>query len=161
MPGGWEGSQARHKEGVDNGGPIATMILPKRLTRPLEARLIRAAEQRVQTEVGRLAALQVELQRLEARYESEIERRVGRPRGIAHATGRRPLARPTWPLASAPLSLRAVSFEDLRDLGLSINETTRILAKRHRGELTALSDLDTVPGLSRSVRTTLKRRLRD
>jgi hypothetical protein len=118
--------------------------MPRRFTRRIEDRLIRQAESRVQATIGRLAALQVELQQTEKRYERELARRSGRPAPPQH--------RPT--LASA-------SFEDLRGLGLSVNETSRFLASRHRGEVTTLPDIDAVPGLSKAVRSMLKRQLRD
>jgi hypothetical protein len=137
------------------------MILPKRLTRPIQERLVREAEGRVRAEVARLGALQLEIQRLEARYEDQLARHAvadGHPRP---ARGSRARLYPVGDGGPPPLDVGSVTFEELRDLGLSVTEATRFLAARYRGEVTRVADLNRVAGLSRGIRATLERRLRD
>lgn len=137
------------------------MMVPRLLTRPIEERLVRDARARVDTEVARLAALQAELQELETAYEAAIERATGDSNGDPPADAPSALELVDAAAPADQASLHAVSFEDLRDLGLSVNEASRVLASRHRGDLVRLSDLGRVPGLSRAVRTTLEARLTD
>ncbi len=108
------------------------MRLPRLVTRSLEERMVRDAEWRVRAELGHLEALRAKVKRAEA----ELESNGGDDR----------------------LTLHSVTFEQLRDLGLSVTESTRLLAARHRGKLPKLSDLDHVR-LTRDSLQTLKRAL--
>jgi hypothetical protein len=139
-------------------------MLPRWLTKSIEERRLRDAEARVQGEIARLSALQLKLQRLEARYENQLAAHPGVDDNGTPAPKRHEAHIDRVPAGvggNGPISINSVSFEDLRDLGLSVTETTRILASRYRGELTSVSDLDQLPGLSRSAKETLKRRLGD
>jgi hypothetical protein len=67
------------------------------------------------------------------------------------------------PKASADglLDINAISFEQLRDLRLSITQATRLLAWRERlGGFTSVDQIDEVPGLPMDVRDELKSKLR-
>jgi hypothetical protein len=56
--------------------------------------------------------------------------------------------------------LNAISFEQLRDLGLSVTEAARLLARRDaHGSFASLDELDDLVGFSRDVLDRLKRRL--
>ncbi len=105
------------------------MRLPKRMTRPLEERMLKDAQWRVRGELAELAALQAKAKRAEESYKAN-----GRER---------------------PMTLATVTFEDLRDLGLSMTDSMRVLDSRYRGHLGGLGDLETVRGLSRKTRATL------
>jgi hypothetical protein len=62
---------------------------------------------------------------------------------------------------SEPLDLNSASYEDLRELGLSVTQTGRVLAYRERvGGFKSLDDLDAIPGFPDSFLTDFKTRLR-
>ena len=62
--------------------------------------------------------------------------------------------------ASKP-EINSVTFEQLRELGLSVNESARLIAAREtRGGFESLADVDELPGFSRETRDRLKRELR-
>jgi competence ComEA-like helix-hairpin-helix protein len=58
----------------------------------------------------------------------------------------------------APLDVNKATFEELRDLGMSVTEATRVIAYRERRDgFDSVDDLDTVPGVS----TKLMSKIRD
>ena len=58
------------------------------------------------------------------------------------------------------LDLNAATFEDLRGLGLSVTQTSRLIAYRDtRGGYRSLDELDEVPGLPKATRAELRSRL--
>ena len=64
--------------------------------------------------------------------------------------------------AGAPptlIDLNGASFEDLRDLGLSVTQAVRVLALREeRGRFSSVDELDQVPGMPPELREALKSR---
>ena len=72
---------------------------------------------------------------------------------------------PAWRRFTKPssdqLDVNNASYEDLRELGLSVTQTGRVLAYRERvGGFKSLDDLDAIPGFPRSFLTDFKQRLR-
>jgi len=127
--------------------------------------MVQDARERVRHELTQLAALEAKLRRAELHHEAQLA--VGEPFDERNGHGASPYHQEQLPLDAGPpaarqqLTLGSVSFEDLRDLGLSVTEATRVLMVRHRGELTRTSDLATVSGLSPVSRRTLERNLVD
>ena len=109
------------------------MRLPKRMTRSLEERMLKDAQWRVRGELAELASLQAKAKRAEESYKAN-----GRER---------------------PKTLATVTYEDLRDLGLSMTDSMRVLDSRYRGQLAGLGDLERIRGLSHKTRATLARAL--
>jgi competence protein ComEA len=72
-----------------------------------------------------------------------------------------PPADPAPPPGSAtPVSLNSASFEELRDVGLSVTQTGRVLAHRERGGgFTSLDELDEIPGFPQDFLEQVKPRL--
>jgi DNA uptake protein ComE-like DNA-binding protein len=103
----------------------------------------------------------------------EVEERVERAgkvvREISAGTAKAsPAARDTVPDDPGPESqgsslvggLNRISFEQLRDLGLSVTQAAGLLARRDtRGGFASLDDLDDLAGFSRELIERLKRRL--
>ena len=59
------------------------------------------------------------------------------------------------------LDLNEASFEELRELGLSVTQSARLIAYRDvRGGYESLDEIDDVPGLSEKTRDELKDRLK-
>jgi hypothetical protein len=55
-----------------------------------------------------------------------------------------------------PIELRYASFDDLRSLGLSVTQATRVLERVAAGEVTSPDDLACVPGIPRRQLVELK-----
>jgi DNA uptake protein ComE-like DNA-binding protein len=65
------------------------------------------------------------------------------------------------PWKNGELDLNEASFEDLRELGLSVTQSARVIAYRDtRGGFDSLEELDEIPGLPRDARQALMSRLR-
>ena len=61
------------------------------------------------------------------------------------------------PPAAAVIDVNQASYEDLRNLNLSVTQTGRLLAHRERlGGFRSLDDLDEIPGFPRSFLDDLK-----
>lgn len=60
-----------------------------------------------------------------------------------------------------PTSLATASFEELRALGMSMTQATRVLRARESGELRSPADLAKVPGFPERLRTELEGRITD
>ena len=92
-------------------------------------------------------------------------RRAGsaRARGVPAAGARdderrAPASRPA---SGEPLDLNSASYEDLRELGLSVTQTGRVLAYRERvGGFNSLDDLDAIPGFPHEFLAGFKTQLR-
>jgi competence protein ComEA len=90
---------------------------------------------------------------LEAEQEEAPAPEVTKPPDIEAVQAPQP---PTQ--ASALPDLNAMTFEDLRELGLSVTQTKRLLAQREqRGGFKSLDELDAVPGFPRDVLEDLRR----
>ena len=59
------------------------------------------------------------------------------------------------------ISIRAVTFDELRGFGLSMTQARRVIRLRDEGGLGAAADLDSVPGIPRDQLARLKTLLRD
>jgi DNA uptake protein ComE-like DNA-binding protein len=58
------------------------------------------------------------------------------------------------------LDLNRASFEDLRNLGLSVTQSARVIAYRDtRGGYESLDELDEIPGLPKGMRSSLRRQV--
>jgi DNA uptake protein ComE-like DNA-binding protein len=63
--------------------------------------------------------------------------------------------------AGEGVSLNNATFEELRDVGLSVTQTGRVLAYRERsGGFNSVDELDTIPGFPKDFLGTIKHRLR-
>ena len=59
------------------------------------------------------------------------------------------------------IDANAVTFEDLRGMGLSVTQATRVIAYRERAEgFESVDDMDPIPGFDRDLLERLKKRLR-
>ena len=95
--------------------------------------MLKDAQWRVRGELAELASLQAKAKRAEESY-----------KGNGHTRS---------------MTLATATFEDLRDLGLSMTDSMRVLDSRYRGQLAGIGDLEAVPGLSHKTRATLLRAL--
>jgi hypothetical protein len=59
------------------------------------------------------------------------------------------------------VSLRSATFEDLRDLGMSVTQARRVLHYRDERGLDSVAGLEEVPGLPRDFRAELAQMLND
>ena len=58
------------------------------------------------------------------------------------------------------IDVNEATFEQLRDLGMSITQATRVIAYRERQDgFESLDDLDSIPGLPQTVMAELKESL--
>jgi DNA uptake protein ComE-like DNA-binding protein len=58
------------------------------------------------------------------------------------------------------ISLSEASFEELRDLGLSVTQAKRIIKRRdERGGFTTIDELDDIPGFPKDFLADIKRHL--
>jgi competence protein ComEA len=65
------------------------------------------------------------------------------------------------PEGEEAISLNDASFEQLRDAGLSVTQTGRVLAHRERqGGFSSVDELDEIPGFSQDFLGQIKSRLR-
>jgi competence protein ComEA len=65
------------------------------------------------------------------------------------------------PAPGEALDLNTANYEDLRDLGLSVTQTGRVLAYRERvGGFKSVDDLDAIPGFPRAFLGDFKKQLR-
>ncbi len=98
-----------------------------------------------------------------------LDRRPAAPRPrrappSAHARCRRDARRPFTPPLSpvrstAPIGLNSVTFEELRSQGLSVTQSTRLLAHRERlGGFSSIDDLDQVAGFPPDLLADVKSR---
>ncbi len=59
------------------------------------------------------------------------------------------------------IDLNSATFEQLRELGFSVTQSTRVITYRERqGGFSSVNDLDEVPGMSRSFRDQVKTKLK-
>jgi DNA uptake protein ComE-like DNA-binding protein len=59
------------------------------------------------------------------------------------------------------IDLNSATFEQLREIGFSVTQSTRVITYRERqGGFSSVNDLDEVPGMSRSFRDKVKSRLK-
>jgi competence protein ComEA len=64
------------------------------------------------------------------------------------------------PAPAGPVNLSTATFDDLRDLGLSVTQAKRVLDFRERlGGFDSVDDLDYVPGFPKSLLAELKNRV--
>ena len=62
--------------------------------------------------------------------------------------------------SSSAIAVNTVSFEQLRELGLSVTQATRVIAYREQQDgFTSVDDLDGVPGLPNDLLGELKGKL--
>ena len=74
--------------------------------------------------------------------------------------GREPASEPVLS-AERPTELNSATFEQLRELGLSVTQAIRVVTYRERQHgFTSLDDLDGIPGMRRSLLRKVKPNLR-
>jgi DNA uptake protein ComE-like DNA-binding protein len=106
--------------------------------------------------------------RLEQR-EAELEDRIDELESALEEAKKNTTAKPTAPKRGrarkpskkeAQLDLNAASFEELRNLGLSVTQSARLIAYRDvRGGYESLDELADIPGLSAETRSGLREQL--
>jgi competence protein ComEA len=83
--------------------------------------------------------------------EQEVESHDSEPEAAHENTARRRVR------SSARVSLSSATFEDLRSLGLSVTQATRLLKRREKqGGFESVDELDELPGFPSSLRAELK-----
>ncbi len=83
------------------------------------------------------------------------------PEPVAEESEPVPEPDPPVPAPAGLLDLNAATFEQLRELRMSVTQSNRVLAYRERlGGFNSVDDLDQVPGFRRAFRVELKQRLR-
>ncbi|MDX6605898.1 MAG: Helix-hairpin-helix motif [Solirubrobacterales bacterium] len=132
---------------------------PKPRAKPAESEP--QAESEAEREVAelraRVAELEAALASAQARAEQVVRAEPAEEpvRPVEAPVGR---ARPT---ADGPADINAAGYEDLRELGLSVAESARLIAIRDvRGGIRSLDELDDVGDLPAERLTELKSRLR-
>lgn len=145
-----------------------------RVRGPSAAPASESARQAVAAQMAEVARLQRDLRRARARYEAalaEIEAREGSGTASSGRSHGGSEAASSAPTTTAPvdaddgegggrISLATASLEALRELGLSVTQTNRVLDHRARGELQTVDDLDAVPGIPKAKLRHVKERLR-
>jgi DNA uptake protein ComE-like DNA-binding protein len=89
-----------------------------------------------------------------------LRERVEQLEAELDGVGSEPRAKPRAS-ANEKVELNSATFEELRELGLSITQSARLIANRDaRGGYEALDQLDAVPGIPQELRDEVKGRLR-
>ena len=148
---------------------VRTLIGGNRFGAPAEQTSRRdAVETRVSARLADLRRLEDDLERARVRYERAIadyERRTDAIEG--REPSRLSGTRTGWKAMSrrngdgSRLRLSAVTFDDLRALGLSETQSKRVLRHRSDGDVDSVAGLAKVPGIPRGKLAELQRRLRD
>ena len=117
----------------------------------------------------RLDVREDELREQASRREAKLENRIRELQeqladaklGTSEATTASKRTRRSGRGENGELEVNDVSFEQLRELGLSVTQSTRMIAYREtRGGFDSMDELDEIPGLSKEARETLKTLLR-
>ena len=122
---------------------------------------------RVDAELADLRRLEEDLERARARYERAIadyDRRTDEIEGRASVPASFGLG--AFRVRSrngngARLKLSAITYDDLRALGLSVTQSKRVLRHRSDGTVVSVADLERVPGIPRAKLVELQRHLSD
>lgn len=94
-----------------------------------------------------------------AGHEAEA-REAKAPEGEASDTPTPEAAAPTPEAAAGALDLNKATFEELRQIGLSITQTRRVLAHRERsGGYTSIDEIESIPGFPKEFVAKLKTKL--
>jgi DNA uptake protein ComE-like DNA-binding protein len=97
--------------------------------------------------IGRQAALEKQLEKVEERLDSREQSAIAKP---AQRSSRR----------KGKLDLNEATFEQLRDMGLSVTVSARVMAYRDvRQGFQSLDELDEIPGLSVELKRVLREQL--
>jgi O-antigen ligase/DNA uptake protein ComE-like DNA-binding protein len=100
-----------------------------------------------------------DLDRRAVSTEDQTKREAGVEPARAEREERLPAGTPQRE-ASDLISLNAGSFEEYRELGMSVTQAKRVIAYRERlGGYSSIDDLDRVPGFPKELRAELKRKL--
>ena len=95
----------------------------------------------------------------QSRGREEGSREAGSPSQAAEG-GRKATRPPGTARSTGALDLNEASFEELRNLSLSVTQSARLIAYRDvRGGFESLDELDEIPGLSSETRSDLRKRL--
>jgi DNA uptake protein ComE-like DNA-binding protein len=125
------------------------------LDQELEDREAELREQAAQREelLGRINELEAEL--------ADAERNAPARPMAAESDIRPTAAERTGKTEGTQLDVNSATFEELRDLGLSITQSARIIAHRDtRDRFRSLDELNGIPGLPKETRATLRSQLR-
>jgi DNA uptake protein ComE-like DNA-binding protein len=130
-----------------------------------KAEINKALKQREAEFKERLRSTEADLtKRFEAREETlrtRIDEAESALAGAQNAkTGSSKPRKRKAPRSKTALDLNNASFEDLRNLGLSVTQSARVIAYRDtRGGYESLDELDEIPGLPKGTRSSLRRQL--
>jgi DNA uptake protein ComE-like DNA-binding protein len=117
---------------------------------------------RVASDVYELNYLQRELERARVRHRHALAALEGADRAVRRDAAKS-VERMT--LASTEIDpqvrLCDATFEDLRRLGLSVTQSSRLLRLRDQNALRSIDDLDEVPGIPNVLLKELRSQLRD
>ena len=92
---------------------------------------------------------------------SRTRKSSGRPKAAAGPRASRSTRAKRSGAKGAKVDLNAAKFEELRELGLSVTQSARLIAYRDvRGGYDSLDELDEIPGLSAETRGDLRARLK-
>jgi DNA uptake protein ComE-like DNA-binding protein len=152
--------------------------------RELQADLRRHAKQTDEDLAESFEKHEVEIRAELAQRESKLVERIGTLESELESARKRTSARPARRTTSTaarkganrseakagrskasargndPLDLNAATFEELRNLGLSVTQSARMIAYRDvRGGYKSLDELDGIPGLAEKTREELKAKL--
>jgi DNA uptake protein ComE-like DNA-binding protein len=101
-----------------------------------------------------------------ARAKAAQERKAKAAKAKKEAQAKRTKAKETKPKSrvkerrGGPLDVNKASFEQLRELGMSVTQATRVIAYREREDgFSSLDDLDAVPGFPKPFLAEIKEQL--
>ncbi len=101
----------------------------------------------------KLVAREQKIGKLEARIEELETELESKPYVSPSANGRRS--------SRGKRDLNSVSFEELREIGLSVTQCARVIAYRDvRGGFESIEEIDELPGLPRETRELMRKRLK-
>jgi DNA uptake protein ComE-like DNA-binding protein len=160
-----------------NGRPAEPVEGQDRDVTPSERRLasrLRQANLRLRAQDEEIEGLQAKVEELKAEIEDSKRAHAAQAAGARKAAKPKP-ARPTMtakpkravkpkraakPKRGSGLDVNSATFEQLRELGLSITQSSRLIAYRDtRGGFESLDDVAAVPGFSRDTLRDLSSRV--
>ena len=94
-------------------------------------------------------------------FENEgASERIGSPGDVPAPVAPPAPSEPAAPTSTGPINLNTASFEELREAGLSVTQTGRVLAHRERGGgFSSVDELDEIPGFPRDFLDQVKPKL--
>jgi DNA uptake protein ComE-like DNA-binding protein len=123
-----------------------------------------AVEAQLEELEERLDIREAELRQQAKQREAELGKRIEELESALAEAQQRAIAKPARkraPTKGGKLDLNAATFEQLRDLGLSVTLSARVISYRDtRGGFESLDELDEIPGLSAEIKRVLTDQLK-